>query len=277
MPSRPREKASDEESLDLLAHGELEIVGRMVVASNATLLGQVSLDGRTSRCIYKPVAGERPLWDFPRGTLGRREVAAYEVSSVTGWDLVPPTVWRDGQFGPGSVQLWVESTDEDPLVDVVPADQVPPGWLVVLDAEDQDGAPVRLVHADDPRLARLAVFDTVIDNADRKAGHILTEGPGAQAPLRGVDHGVSFNVEPKLRTILWGWRGRPLPPESVTVLAHLMDALHDQSSGGLATRLSALLAPAELTRTRERVAHLTRAGVFPHPSPRGPQIPWPPW
>src|SRR5450755_847325 len=165
--------------LDLLCRGELQIRGRLVDASNATLYASVELDGVQGRCVYKPVTGERPLWDFPSRTLARREVAAYELSSAAGWDVVPPTVLRDGPYGQGSVQWWVGAgevdVDGDPiggepgagLVDIVTPGQVPTGWLHVLRAESYEGSPVSLVHADDPGLARMAVFDVIANNADR--------------------------------------------------------------------------------------------------------------
>lgn len=258
--------------LELLETGDLVVEGRMTAASNATLYASVSRGSTTAHCIYKPVAGERPLRDFPRSTLSRREVAAYLVSHATGWDVVPPTVWRaEAPFGEGSVQLWIED-DGSELVDVVPAGGVPAGWLPVLQAQDGEGSDVVLVHADDPRLARMVVFDAVIDNADRKGGHVLVDVDGH---VWGVDHGLSFNTDDKLRSVLWGWQGRALPPDCCDVLAALATDLTDGEP--LATALAPLLSAAEIRRTRGRVAALLRAGRFPRPDAYGPVIPWPPF
>jgi len=262
------------DALELLAHGEITVEGRMAAASNATLYTRIEWQGVTAHGIYKPTSGERPLWDFPEGTLSKREVAAYLVSAATGWDVVPPTVWREGPFGPGSVQLWIDAVDEAALIDVVPPAAVPAGWLSVLEAEGYDGEPVVLAHADDPRLARMAVFDAVIDNADRKGGHILGT---AEGHLWGVDHGVSFNVERKLRTVLWGFAGSGLPPEATDVLRAVRSDLRDTSEHGLGAALGRLLARAEIRRTLERVDAVLASGCFPLPPRRGPAIPWPPW
>lgn len=259
-------------ALELLSGGDLVVVGRMAAASNATLYAAVSGSGLRAHCIYKPVAGERPLRDYPRGTLSRREVAAYVVSQATGWDVVPPTVWRDGPFGEGSVQLWIDHDPHTALVDVVPTGALPEGWRTVLHAEDGEGTPVVLGHADDARLARMAVFDAVVDNADRKGGHVLVAVDGH---VWGVDHGLSFNVVDKLRSVLWGWQGDPLPPECLDVLAALATDLADDAP--LAQALAPWITDAEVRRTRHRVLRLREQGRFPHPDPHGPVIPWPPF
>jgi uncharacterized repeat protein (TIGR03843 family) len=273
VSARPA-SAAEASALDLLRHGTLEVEGRLLTASNATLFASVSADGVREHCVYKPVAGERPLWDFPDGTLGHREVAAYEVSAATGWGVVPPTVWREGPFGPGSVQLWVEEVEEPELVDIVPVDALGDGWLVVLQAEDAAGDPVLLVHADDHRLQRMAVLDAVIDNADRKGGHVLLTEDGR---VHGVDHGVCFNVDDKLRTILWGWQGRPLPEEANDVLHRLSESLLATDEHSLGGRLRQHLSLREVQRTAERAQALLRAGRFPRPPLHGPRIPWPPF
>jgi len=262
------------DQIELLRHGEIVVEGRMAAASNATLYCELSLAGASGHCVYKPTAGERPLWDFPDGTLSKREVAAYEVSAATGWDVVPPTVWREGPFGPGSVQLWVEALEDDGLIDVVPPAQVPPGWLVVLEAEGGMGDPVLLVHADDPRLSRMALFDVVIDNGDRKGGHVLHDADGH---VWGVDHGVSFSTDPKLRTVLWGFAGSPLGAEATEVLQRLQADLRAGPDAGLLCALGPLLSGAELRRLRTRVDRLLADGCHPVPRGRGPAIPWPPW
>ncbi len=192
-------------------------------ASNATFFGTATLDGVSIQCVYKPVAGERPLWDFPDGTLAGREVAAYLVSEALGWDVVPPTVLRgDAPAGIGMVQAWREPDPGQDPVDLVPEGTVPEGYLHVLDAYDGDDRPISLVHEDSDALRRMAVFDVVVNNADRKGGHVLAMTDGHRF---GVDHGVAFNVDDKLRTVLWGWAHEPLEPEDVDGLRALHDRL----------------------------------------------------
>lgn len=266
------------EDVELLTSGELRPEGQLVDASNVALRCEVIGSGRATRALYKPVRGERPLWDFPEGTLAAREVAAYEVSELGGWGIVPPTVLRDGPFGPGSLQLWIEESTEapDPLVDVVPADDVPDGWLPVLEAEGQSGEPLLVVHADRPELAAMAVLDTVLNNADRKASHLRLDVDGH---LHGFDHGVTFHVEPKLRTVLWGWAGRPLPKVEQDRLSGLAEQLAKPSTP-LPRRLARLISPAEVRALRERTTALLAAGCYPKPSigwQGRPAIPWPLW
>ncbi|MDF2268093.1 SCO1664 family protein [Streptomyces coacervatus] len=267
----PRSVTTDDPLADLLRDGELTVRGRIREASNAALYCTISHDGREAACIYKPVAGERPLWDFPDGNLAQREVAAYEVSEATGWGLVPPTVLREGPYGEGMVQLWIEVSPEAELLALVDGEEPEPGWKAIGFAEVGDGKTALLVHADDERLRRLAVLDAVINNADRKGGHLL---PTADGRLYAIDHGVTFNTENKLRTLLWGWAGEPLDPEAVDVLKALQESLAAQ--GALATRLSALITTAELDATRARVAVLLESGKHPEPSGEWPAIPWPP-
>lgn len=276
-PTTPPSAIELDEVLDVLTRGDLEIDGRLVAASNATLVASCTLPGATGssaahsplRCVYKPVAGERPLWDFPDGSLGEREVAAYAVSAASGWEIVPPTVWReDGPFGPGMCQLWVETEQDEDLVDLVQPGDLPNGWLAVLEAFDGEGNPVVLAHADHPDLRRMAVFDIVVNNADRKGGHVLLAPDGA---VRGVDHGVAFHVDPKLRTVLWGWSGslleRPLLAE--------VEELRDTFDTSLGAELATLISPAEVTATRERLDALLAAPLFPAPPDGWPAIPWP--
>lgn len=265
----PVDAAADAAAAELLTHGELTVRGRIREASNAALFCTVALDGREASCIYKPVAGERPLWDFPDGTLAGREVAAYEVSEATGWGLVPPTVLRDGPYGEGMCQLWIDVLADAELLALVDAEEPEPGWKAIGLAEVGEGRTALLVHADDERLRRLAVLDVVINNADRKGGHLL---PTSDGRLYGIDHGVTFNTENKLRTLLWGWAGEPLTPEAVDVLATLREAL----GGPLGARLTALVTPAEIDATRARVDALLTTGVHPEPSGQWPAIPWPP-
>lgn len=238
MPVLPVDAA-----LALLAGGELELIGRLWVSSNNALLGVVRGDGLEAAVIHKPVVGERPLADFPDGTLAHREVAAFAVSEASGWGIVPPTVLRDGPLGEGMLQLWIRT---DPDVD-----------------------PVDLVNDADPRLRRIAALDAVLNNTDRKAGHLLPV-PGGH--IHGVDHGVTFSPVPKLRTVLWAWRGEAFEPEEAEVLRRLRDGL----DGDLGAVLRPLLDPIEVTATRRRLDALLAAGVFPQPNPRWPAIPWPP-
>jgi uncharacterized repeat protein (TIGR03843 family) len=238
--------ASDESVLALLGNGRLEVEGRLVEASNATLYCTIQSGGDPVGCVYKPVAGERPLWDFPTGTLAGREVAAYAVSKASGWDIVPPTVMRDGPYGPGMCQLWIEP---DPAVD-----------LIAL-ARRTDHAGLR----------EMAVFDAVINNADRKIGHLL---PVPDGHLYGCDHGVSFAEDYKLRTVLWQWRGRTLPRRSIEVLRKLQALLVDGAS--LAAELARYLTPGEVAATRTRVEKLLKHRVHPYPPEDWPAIPWPP-
>ncbi|GLX53523.1 phosphatidylinositol kinase [Streptomyces hygroscopicus subsp. hygroscopicus] len=261
--------AADPDAAELLARGELTVRGRIRDASNAALFCTVAQDGREATCVYKPVAGERPLWDFPDGTLAAREVAAYEVSEATGWGLVPPTVLRDGPYGEGMCQLWVDVSAEAELLALVDGEEPGPGWKAIGFAEVGEGRTALLVHADDERLRRLAVLDAVINNADRKGGHLL---PTADGRLYGIDHGVTFHTEGKLRTLLWGWAGEPLTAEAVEVLQGLRDAL----DGDLGERLQPLVTAAELDATRARVAALLASGVHPEPGGEWPAIPWPP-
>lgn len=261
-----------------LTEGDLELQGRILPASNAAFLAEAALGGQRVVCIYKPVSGERPLWDFPDGTLAERERATYLVSEALGWDVVPLTVLREGPFGWGMVQQWrdpVEVTHSpgarDP-VDVVPAGTTPAGYLHVLDAEDAHGRDVALVHEDTGPLRRMAVLDVVVNNADRKGGHVLAMPDGHRY---GVDHGVTLHAQDKLRTVLWGWAGRPLPGEEERALRRLLD--DDAVRRPLRAGLRELLTPHELEALDRRVRTLLRAGCMPLPGTGWPAIPWPPF
>jgi uncharacterized repeat protein (TIGR03843 family) len=245
-----------------LVGGELELVGRITVASNATFLA--TIDG--VQVVYKPVAGEKPLWDFPDGTLANREAAAYLVSEAFGWDVVPRTILRDGPLGPGMVQLWQEPDPGQDPVDVVQSPR--DGWRAVFRGVDEDDRPVTLIHEDSPALRRMAVFDVVVNNADRKGGHIL---PTTEGHRFGVDHGVSFHVEHKLRTVLWGWRGEALTADE----AAGVERVRAQLDGDLGQTLSALLDSDELAALATRCDRLLRNGVFPGPRGQMPAFPWP--
>ncbi|MET9225935.1 SCO1664 family protein [Lentzea sp. NPDC003310] len=254
-------------ALHLLEHGRIEVEGRLVDASNATLFCKISLDGVDAQCVYKPVRGERPLWDFPDGTLAGREVATYLISAAS-FGVVPPTVLRPGPFGTGMVQLWVDTREEDELVDIIGVDDVEPGWIPVFHAHDRFGDPAVLVHADHPRIAEMAAFDVVVNNADRKGGHVLHAVDGS---VYGVDHGICLHTEPKLRTVLWGWAREPLPDTVVEPLRRLRSAL----DGALGESLHDHLTRAEVRAVGERLDKLLAAGVYPEPSGDWPAIPWP--
>ncbi|WP_107101282.1 SCO1664 family protein [Peterkaempfera griseoplana] len=261
--------ADPQRALALLRAGDLTVHGQLSDASNAVLYCTVALDGQEAVCVYKPVDGERPLWDFPDGTLAAREVAAYEVAAAAGWALVPPTVLRDGPAGEGMVQLWVEPDPQAQLLALQDAEEAEPGWLPIARADVGGGRTALLVHADDPRLRRLAVLDAVLNNADRKGGHLL---PAVDGRLYGIDHGVTFAVPGKLRTLLWGWAGEPLPEEALEVLRKLGADL----AGALGERLRPLLTAAEVAATRQRVAALLDEGRHPEPGGDWPAVPWPP-
>jgi uncharacterized repeat protein (TIGR03843 family) len=270
LRSAPDTDDAEQATLDLLSHGTLEVEGRLVDASNATLycmirpggpgghggtgsppvsrggLGGIVPPGQHRvACVYKPIAGERPLWDFPAGTLAGREVAAYVVSRAAGWDVVPPTVMRDGPFGPGMCQLWI---DHDPGVDLIALSR----------------------RTDHVGLRDMAVFDAVVNNADRKIGHLL---PVADGHLYGCDHGVCFAEDYKLRTVLWQWRGKGLPGRSMEALRRLHARL---TEGSLTAELSTLLTASEISATKIRVETLLKHRVHPYPPADWPAVPWPP-
>jgi len=228
-------------ALSLLAEGEMEIVGLLPMASNATLLTTVDDGELCAHAVYKPQRGERPLWDFPDGTLCLREQAAWVVDDELGWGLVPPTVLREGPAGLGALQLYVD--------------------------HDSDADLQAYLDEHPGELARLALFDHVINNADRKGGHCLLDPDGR---LWGVDHGVTFHTEPKVRTVIWAFASDPIPD---ALLADL-EAFHDRGAGS--DRLAELLTQAEIDALLDRVRTLIVTRRFPLPGP-GPQVPWPPW
>ena len=269
--TEPANTASWADEPAVLADGDIALRGRVLPASNLTFFGEVSIDASSVRCVYKPISGERPLWDFPDGTLAAREVAAYTVSEALGWSVVPLTILREGPYGLGMVQVWCEPDPTQDPIDIVANGQVPAGYLHVLDAVDADDVPVSLVHEDTSALRRMAVFDAVVNNADRKGGHVLAMPDGHRY---GVDHGVSFHVENKLRTVLWGWAGAPLHPEDVSRLESLTEALHTTRSP-LYESLTRLLGVNEIEALRGRCARLLLDRRMPLPSRRWPAIPWP--
>ncbi|HTH92779.1 SCO1664 family protein [Mycobacterium sp.] len=261
---------------EVCLRGELTVIGRIRSASNATFLCEAHLDELQAHCVYKPIAGEAPLWDFPHGTLAGRELGAYLVSVALGWNIVPYTIIRDGPAGRGMLQLWVDQPGDEvgdepasgpDLVDLLPAGHIPPGYLPVLQAYDYAGDEVTLVHADDIRLRRMAVFDVLINNADRKGGHILS---GVDGQVYGVDHGVSLHVEDKLRTVLWGWSGKPVDDETLEAVA----GLRNQLLGELGEQLHAHITGREIDALHARTVALLNNPVMPTPDRRRP-IPWP--
>ena len=258
-------------ALDLLEEGDLDVVGRIADASNLALLVRVGATGPLA--IYKPVSGERPLWDFPEGTLAAREVAAYLLSAAGGWDIVPETVLRDGPRGVGSVQRWVGDPEGEPEhpVDVVAPDEVARGWLPVLRGEGSDGRPVVVVHEDSPAMRAVAVFDAMVNNSDRKGSHLVREA-GA---LRGFDHGVCLHEDDKLRTVVWGFAGQQIADADLARVERVLADLTDGTST-LRLALEPLLTAAEVAALEARCRTLLDHAAYPVPSGQWPAIPWPP-
>jgi len=261
---------------EVLRDGELTVLGRIRSASNATFLCESTRGGSSVHCVYKPISGEAPLWDFPDGTLAGRELGAYLVSTQLGWNIVPYTIIRHGPAGPGMLQLWVEQPGDTvgsnprpgpDLVDLFPANKLEPGYLPVLRAYDYAGDEVILMHADDIRLRRMAVLDVLINNADRKGGHVLRDLDGH---IYGVDHGVCLHVENKLRTVLWGWAGKPVDDQTLEAVAGLAEAL----TCSLGDELAEHITRAEIAALRRRAYALLDNPVMPGPNRHRP-IPWP--
>ena len=231
-----------DDKLLTLTTGDLNVTGRLVDASNATLYATATLDDQSIVCIYKPIAGERPLWDFSDGCLAHREYAAFLVSDHLGFDLVPITILRDGPYGFGMVQQWV---DIDESIDLA-----------------------KFFATDHPRLRAMALFDAIINNTDRKIGHLL---PIDGQTLFGCDHGVTFHSEDKLRTVLWQWANEPFSQEEISLLKRAQLLL----AGELGTLLTPLLTEVEILETARRVSDLLASGKFPLPNPDWPAVPWP--
>jgi uncharacterized repeat protein (TIGR03843 family) len=231
----------------------------MVNASNSTLVVEVG----SERFIYKPRSGERPLWDFPDNTLHLRERAAYVVSEMLGWDIVPETTIQDGPYGIGSFQKWIDA--EPTTVDIFPPTTVPDGWLTIITGFDETGVEVTLAHEDSHRLFQIAVFDALVNNADRKAGHLLTDDSGNTF---GIDHGVTFNSEDKLRTVLWGWIGQHIPENLLSDLNELKQRIYE-------SELEELLNQSEVSALLERLDILLDQKTMPSPSLHWPAVPWP--
>lgn len=245
--------------------GDLELVARITVASNATFFARI---GETD-VVYKPISGEKPLWDFPDGDLAGREVAAFLVSEAFGWNVVPTTWLRDGPLGAGMVQLWQEVDASQAAVDLVPTAEVTDaGWRTVFEGSDENDRPVSLVHEDSIALRRMAVFDIVTNNADRKGGHVLELADGHRF---GVDHGLTFHSEHKLRTVLWGWIGDELSDDELDGVARVRDAL----SADLGRALGPLLTVDEITSFAKRCDRLVARRRFPAPHGGMPAVPYP--
>jgi uncharacterized repeat protein (TIGR03843 family) len=217
----------------------MRVVGRLIDASNATLLAEVESDNQTQKVIYKPVAGEKPLWDFQDGNLAHREYCAFLLSNRAGFDLVPNTVLRDGPFGFGMVQEWID-TDEE--IDIINFGQ-----------------------SDDSQLKRMAIFDAIINNTDRKYGHLLYK----EGKLLGCDHGVTFHSEDKLRTVIWQFSGEKIDKQEMLLI-------ESASALDYPNLFESYLTQDEIAAIYERINQLLKSGRFPSPSENWPAIPWPP-
>jgi uncharacterized repeat protein (TIGR03843 family) len=217
----------------------MRVVGRLIDASNATLLAEIESDNQTQKVIYKPVAGEKPLWDFQDGNLAHREYCAFLLSNRAGFDLVPNTVLRDGPFGFGMVQEWID-TDEE--IDIINFGQ-----------------------SDDSQLKRMAIFDAIINNTDRKYGHLLYK----EGKLLGCDHGVTFHSEDKLRTVIWQFSGEKIDKQEMLLI-------ESASALDYPNLFESYLTQDEIAAIYERINQLLKSGRFPSPSENWPAIPWPP-
>jgi uncharacterized repeat protein (TIGR03843 family) len=217
----------------------MRVVGRLIDASNATLLAEIESDNQTQKVIYKPVAGEKPLWDFQDGNLAHREYCAFLLSNRAGFDLVPNTVLRDGPFGFGMVQEWID-TDEE--IDIINFGQ-----------------------SDDSQLKRMAIFDAIINNTDRKYGHLLYK----EGKLLGCDHGVTFHSEDKLRTVIWQFSGEKIDKQEMLLI-------ESASALDYPNLFEPYLTQDEIAAIYERINQLLKSGRFPSPSENWPAIPWPP-
>ena len=225
-----------------LISAPLSVTGRLIDASNATLYAEAKIGEVDVACIYKPVAGERPLWDFPDGTLANREYAAYLISEISGLHVVPLTVLRDGPFGFGAVQQWINI---DESIDLA-----------------------LFFREDNPALRKIALFDAIVNNTDRKIGHLL---PLSNEVVLGCDHGVTFHSENKLRTVLWQWSGDKFSGEEIALLDNLLARIAANAE------LKELITESEIAALKDRINSLISAGTFPTPSDEWPSIPWPPF
>jgi uncharacterized repeat protein (TIGR03843 family) len=228
--------------IEHLEKGTLDVTGRLVDASNATLYATCTYNEQSIPAIYKPIAGERPLWDFPDGNLAQREYAAYLLSELGGFSVVPPTVLRDGPFGQGMVQQWI---DIDESIDLA-----------------------EFYRTDHPELRTMALFDAIANNTDRKIGHLL---PSVQGRVLGCDHGVTFHEDDKLRTVLWQWAGKPLTESEMNSLQNLLSLIKQNEE------IRSLITDNEFTALQIRIQRLISEKEFPLPSDEWPAVPWPPF
>ncbi len=257
----------------LLRDSELTVHGRLLDSSNNALV--VEIDDPEAdqpiKAVYKPAAGERPLWDFPDTELARREVAAFDLARALRWTVVPPTVWRDaGPAGPGMCQLWIDTESTSSYVNLFATETAPVDWHAILEGRDEHDEPVVFAHSDSDDLRRLVAFDVIANNADRKAGHLLTNSSDGEIELWGIDHGLTFHTDPKLRTVFWGFAGEPLPHWLSSELAEFVAKFAQ-----VAPQLAEHLSPAEVRATAARAEALLTAGEFPRPLGEGPAVPWP--
>ncbi len=246
LVAHPRQIAADQ-ALALLRTGDISIQGQFPWSSNYTFLVSVKGNGLEALAVYKPCRGERPLWDFAAGTLCRREVAAYAVSCALGWPDIPPVVLRDGPHGSGSLQLFVDADYDE-------------HYFTLRERPDCDEA-----------LRRVTVFDYLVNNADRKGGHLLVGGDGR---IWAIDHGLTFHVQFKLRTVIWDYAGQPLPEDVVRDLRGLYHQL-DSPASALTRELGDLISPAEIDALRRRIEVLLRDEVYPNPRPSWRNVPYP--
>ena len=232
--------------LQALQKGEFDLQGQFLSGSNYTFLGNLNYEGQTLQIVYKPVRGEQPLWDFPRGSLARREVCAFLISEALGWDLVPPTILRkNAPLGTGSVQQYIEHNPDDHYFNY----------------EDKDRQ----------RLRPVVLFDLILNNADRKGGHILRD---ENDHLWLIDHGLCFHSEDKLRTVIWDFSEEPIPEDLLKDLQRLEDDLCEGQS--LYTALQPFLRTSEILAMRIRIQKLRESGEFPTPPVSRRSYPWPP-
>jgi len=247
-PARDSESISIDDLLELLANGDIEQQGLLPWGSNYTFLVTVTHEDKQTAAIYKPREGERPLWDFPEGTLCQREVAAFVISQALDWFVVPPTVLRDGPHGVGMVQFYIECDPNEHYFTL---------------KEDERFAD---------QFKRIALFDLLINNADRKSGHCLRANDDH---IWAIDHGVAFSVEPKLRTVIWDFAGADVPSELRADLRQFRARL-DQPGNPTAKALAKLLDKREIGALKRRTDQLIQSGCYPKPLPGYRQIPWPP-
>ncbi|MBG0771879.1 MAG: SCO1664 family protein [Anaerolineaceae bacterium] len=238
--------ANNERTLRVLQEGNLTLEGQFVYGSNTTFMVTAQMEDLEIKAVYKPVRGERPLWDFPQQTLAKREVAAYLVSEALGWGLVPPTVFRTDEtlMGPGSLQQFIDHNPEYHFF--------------------------TFSEADKALLPVVMLYDHLVNNADRKSGHLLVDPEGK---LWLIDHGVCFHKEDKLRTVIWEHAGESIPANLLVDLAQLLPAL--ESDGTLAAALTPYLLPSEIHALRERGQWLLETGIYPIPPEERRAYPWP--